>query len=138
MLQCCGCCGKWVLIYSFQRNLNLIKSKNISATLYNHDVPTKSICTCITYLVIISCSTYCLVRPVKATWVCASFDSNLVIISCSACCLVGPVKATWVCAGFDSNLVIISCSACCLVGSVKATWVCASFDSNLIYVSLIL
>ena len=27
-------------------------------------------------LVIISCSTCCLVRPVKATWVCASFDST--------------------------------------------------------------
>ena len=34
---------------------------------------------------------------------------NLVIISCSTCCLFGPVKATWVCAIFDSNLVIISC-----------------------------
>ena len=27
---------------------------------------------------------------------------NLVIISCSTCCLVGPVKVTWVCASFDS------------------------------------
>ena len=62
----------------------------------------------ISYLVIISCSTCCLVGPVKATWVCASFDSNLVIISYSTCCLVGPVKVTWVCASFDSNLVIIS------------------------------
>ena len=34
-------------------------------------------------------------------------------ISCSTCCLVGPVKATWVCASFDSNLVIISCSKYC-------------------------
>ena len=34
--------------------------------------------------------------------------SCLVIISCSTCCLVGPVKVTWVCASFDSNLVIIS------------------------------
>ena len=33
----------------------------------------------------------------------------LVIISCSTCCLVGLVKATWVGASFDSNLVIISC-----------------------------
>ena len=33
----------------------------------------------------------------------------LAIISCSTCCLVGLVKATWVCASFDSNLVIISC-----------------------------
>ena len=49
--------------------------------------------------------------------------TNLVIISCSTCCLVGPVKATWVCASFDSNLVIISCSTCCLVGPVKTTWV---------------
>ena len=32
------------------------------------------------YIVIISYSTCCLVEPVKATWVCASFDSNLVII----------------------------------------------------------
>ena len=32
-------------------------------------------------------------------------ESNLVIISCSTCCLIGPVKATWVCASFDSNLV---------------------------------
>ena len=39
---------------------------------------------------------------------------NHVIISCSTCCLFGPVKATWVCASFDSNLVIISCSTCCL------------------------
>ena len=46
--------------------------------------------------------------------------TNLVIISCSTCCLVEPVKATWVCASFDSNLVIISCSTCCLVGPVKA------------------
>ena len=59
------------------------------------------------------------------------FLANLVIISRSTCCLVGPVKATWICASFDSNLVIISCSTCCLVGQVKATWVCASFDSNL-------
>ena len=65
-------------------------------------------------IVIISCSTCCLVGPVKATWVCASFDSNLVIISCSTCCLIGPVKATWVCASFDSNLFITSCSTCCL------------------------
>ena len=48
---------------------------------------------------------------------------TLVIISCSTCCLVGPAKATWVCASFNSNLVIISCSTCCLVGPVKATWV---------------
>ena len=34
---------------------------------------------------------------------------NLVIISCSTCYLVGPVKATWVSASFNSNLVIISC-----------------------------
>ena len=34
---------------------------------------------CFPCLVIISCSTCCLVRAVKATWVCASFDSNLVI-----------------------------------------------------------
>ena len=60
---------------------------------------------------IISCSTCCLVGLVKATWVCASFDSNLDIISCSTCCLVGPVKATWVC--------------------VKATWVCATRISKL-------
>ena len=59
------------------------------------------------------------------------FLANLVIISRSTCCLVGPVKATWVCASFDANLVIISYSTCCLVGQVKATWVCASFDSNL-------
>ena len=71
-------------------------------------------------LVIISCSTCCLVGLVKATWVCASVGSNLVIISSSTCCLVGPVKATWICASFDSNLVIISCSTCCLVGPVKA------------------
>ena len=61
-------------------------------------------------------------------YICRQQDINLVIISCSTCCLVGPVKATWVCASFDSNLVIISCSTCCLVGPVKATWVCASFD----------
>ena len=41
--------------------------------------------------------------------------NNIVIISCSTCCLVGPVKATWICASFDSNLVIISCSTCCLI-----------------------
>ena len=78
-------------------------------------------------LVIISCSTCCLVGLVKTTWVCGSFDFNLVIISCSTCCLVGLVKITWVCGSFDFNLVIISCSACCHVGPVKATWVSASF-----------
>ena len=46
-------------------------------------------------------------------WLCRKY--NLVITSCSTCCLVGPVKATWVCASFDTNLVIISCSNCCLV-----------------------
>ena len=61
--------------------------------------------------------------------------TNIVIISCSPCCLVGPIKATWVCASFDSNLVIISCSTCCLVGPIKASWVCASFDSNLVIIS---
>ena len=35
------------------------------------------------HLVIISCSTCCLVRSVKVTWVCASFDSNLVIEAAS-------------------------------------------------------
>ena len=54
-------------------------------------------------------------------------DCDLVIISCSTCCLVGLVKITWVCGSFDFNLVIISCSACCHVGPVKATWVSASF-----------
>ena len=28
---------------------------------------------------------------------------NIVIISCRTCCLVGPIKATWVCASFDSK-----------------------------------
>ena len=42
----------------------------------------------------------------------------IVIINCSTCCLVGPVKATWVCASFNSNLVIISCSTCCLADLV--------------------
>ena len=40
-------------------------------------------------------------------------------ISCSTCCLVGPVKATWVCASFDSNLVIISCSTTALTGPTR-------------------
>ena len=50
--NCCnagGCWGKWVLIFSgtpfFQRNLNLMKSKNISHTLCNHNVYTKTVCT---------------------------------------------------------------------------------------------
>ena len=34
-------------------------------------------------------------------YICRQQDINLVIISCSTCCLVGPVKATWVCASFD-------------------------------------
>ena len=34
-------------------------------------------------------------------YICSQQDINLVIISCSTCCLVGPVKATWVCASFD-------------------------------------
>ena len=85
--------------------------------------------------VIIGCSTSCLVRPVKATWVWASFDFNIAIISCSSCCLVGPVKATWACASFDSNLVTMSCSTYCLARPAKATWVCASFCSNLFIIS---
>ena len=35
-------------------------------------------------------------------------DFILVIISCSTCRLAGQVKATWVCASFDSNLIIIT------------------------------
>ena len=54
------------------------------------EVRSCDICILYLYIVIISCSTCCLVGPVKATWVCASFDSNIVIISCSTCCLVGP------------------------------------------------
>ena len=69
--------------------------------------------------VIISCSTCCLFGPVRATWVCASFNSNQVIISCSTCWLLGQVRAKWVCASFKSNQVIISCSTCCLVGPVR-------------------
>ena len=57
--------------------------------------------------VIISFSTSSLVRPIRGTWVCASFNSIQVIISCSTCCLVGPVRATWVCASFYSIQVII-------------------------------
>ena len=53
-----GSWGKWVLIFGetpfHQRNLNLIKSKNISHTLCNHDVSTKTVCTCITYFVNVS------------------------------------------------------------------------------------
>ena len=111
----CGVQNKWATCKSKAKssktiNINKIKTLHIQ--------------------VIISCSTCSLVGPVRATWVCASFNSNQVIISCSTCCLVGPVKATWVCASFDSNLVIISCSTCCLVGQVKATWVCASFKEK--------
>ena len=55
LLNAEGCWGKWVLIFSgtpfFQRNLNLIKSKNISHTLCSHDVSTKTVCICITYFV---------------------------------------------------------------------------------------
>ena len=49
-----GSWHKWALNFPeifFQRNLNLIKSKNISHTLCNHDVSTKTVCTCITYIV---------------------------------------------------------------------------------------
>ena len=56
--SCCnagGCWGKLALIYAetqfFQKILNLIKSKNISYTLCNHDVSTQTVCTCITYFV---------------------------------------------------------------------------------------
>ena len=69
--------------------------------------------------VIFSCSTCCLVRPVRATWVCVSFNSNQVIFICSTCCLFGPVRVTWVCASFNSNQVIFSCSTCGLVGGSK-------------------
>ena len=60
--NCCnagGCWGKRALIFSgtpfFQKNLDLIKSilisKNISHTLCNYALPTKTVCTCITYFV---------------------------------------------------------------------------------------
>ena len=48
------CWGKLALLFPetpfFQRDLSLIKSKNISHTLCNH-VFTKTVCTCITYFV---------------------------------------------------------------------------------------
>ena len=55
--NCCNGGGfwtKWALIFletpfSLKKNLNFIKSKNISHTLYNHDVSTKTVCTCITH-----------------------------------------------------------------------------------------
>ena len=40
-------------------NLNLIKSKNISHTLWNHDVSIKTVCTCITYFVNVSKDRFC-------------------------------------------------------------------------------
>ena len=39
-------------------------------------------------------------------------SSSEVIISCSTCCLVGLIRATWICASFNSIQVIISCSTC--------------------------